>query len=260
MNGWWKFHRGMLDHAVWSLPGDQVKVWLSICSRVNRTESEWFDGTQRVTVPAGSYITSQDHLAKDARVGRQTVRTAIKNLLRLESISTKIVTNRYTIISVLHWDIYSGEESQPNQEANQRLTNHQPTANQPLTTAGEVREREKERKKQLPSPRRLPDQASWPAPEALFLKFNSETPDNCPAINSVSEGRIKKAKTYIAMFPDEEWWTATFRQYHRSRFLRGEANDNGHKHFTPDIDWLLSRGQDGTENAVKVHDGRYRDG
>lgn len=109
-------------------------------------------------------------------------------------------------------------------------------------------------------PRALPEVAPWPSPEALFLKYNREATDNCPAITTVSRSRIEKAKRYLLMFPDEQWWTATFAQYHRSKFLNGTAErNNGHKGFTPDLDWLLSVGKDQVENAVKVHDGRYRD-
>lgn len=140
VTGYWKFYRSMLDHAVWSLPGDQLKVWLTICSKVNRTEMEWFDGKNRVIIPPGSYVTSQDHLAAAAKVGRQTVRTAIKNLSRLESISTNVLTKRYTIITVTNWSSYSGLDSQANQEANQPLTKSQPRANQELTIIREGRE------------------------------------------------------------------------------------------------------------------------
>ena len=63
------------------------------------------------------------------------------------------------------------------------------------------------------------------------------------------------------MFPAEAWWTVTFKQFHVSRYLRGLTN--GTDQYPPiarDFDWLLSKGHDQTENCVKVHDGRYRDG
>jgi hypothetical protein len=122
----------MLEHAVWSLPSDQLKVWLTILSKANYKDGDWDDGVNRVHVPCGSLVTSQDHLAVDSRVGRQTVRTAIRNLIRLESISTNIVTNRYTIIHVLKWPIYNGTEVDANQLSNQQPTNPQPTANHAL--------------------------------------------------------------------------------------------------------------------------------
>ena len=112
-----------------------------------------------------------------------------------------------------------------------------------------------------PSPRQLPEEAVWGCPEALALKYNRETPNNCPAVTTLSRGRRDKATRYLRLFPDESWWTAVFQQYHRSRFLSGKSQPgDGHKSFQPDFDWLLSAGKDGVENCVKVHDGRYADG
>lgn len=143
MTGWWKFHRKMLDHPVFQLPGEQFKVWCVMCSLANHDASEWWDGKSRVQLLPGQFISSQDHLAEKSFTSRQTVRTVIKNLLRLESISTNTLTNRYTLITVINWATYSGDESQPNQQPNHSLTNHQPTANQPLTTAGECKKEKK---------------------------------------------------------------------------------------------------------------------
>jgi hypothetical protein len=105
------------------------------------------------------------------------------------------------------------------------------------------------------------EEVCWPHPKLLITKYNKETPDECPSVESVSPGRIKKAKQYLEMFPAELWWTETFKQFHQSRWLRGLTNGNrDHPPVARDFDWLLSKGHDLSENAVKVHDGRYRDG
>lgn len=98
-------------------------------------------------------------------------------------------------------------------------------------------------------------------PEELVEMYNTLTPDNCPAVKTLSPGRKAKCRKYLAMFPDASFWKEVFGQYHKSRFLAGlTAKVPGHEGFTPDFDWLLSRGRDGVENCVKVRDGKYRDG
>ena len=80
-------------------------------------------------------------------------------------------------------------------------------------------------------------------------------------MQTLSAARRKKAQQYLAAFPAEAWWREVFRQMHRSRFLRGlQPKSPGHASFVADLDWLLSKGKDGSENAVKVHDGKYHDG
>lgn len=114
----------------------------------------------------------------------------------------------------------------------------------------------------LPRPR--DEDAATPArlkAEQLIDLFNELTPDRTPAVVTRSPERLRKARQYLARFPAEVFWRETFAQFHRSDFLRGlSKRTNGHESFVADFDWLMSKGKDGTENFVKVHDGRYRNG
>lgn len=102
-------------------------------------------------------------------------------------------------------------------------------------------------------------EAKWPTPEALAHRFNTLTPENVPAVDTLTAKRREKAWAALRQIPDEAWWLDLFREYHRSRFLSGKSPPrDGHKSFQPDFDWLLSNGRNGTENFTKVHDGNYR--
>jgi len=102
-----------------------------------------------------------------------------------------------------------------------------------------------------------PSLNGWGTPEALKVLYNELTPDELPAVTKLSPARIIKAKKYLAMFPEREWWVETFAQIRASLFLRGLKPGKGHEHFKADFDWLLSKGKDGTENALKVNEGKY---
>lgn len=98
----------------------------------------------------------------------------------------------------------------------------------------------------------------WPSVERLVAAYNRLTPDECPAVQAISDGRRKKARDYLARFPDESWWERTFAEIAKSPFLRGLRNGNGHEGFTADLDWLLQKGKDGVENCLKTWEGKYR--
>lgn len=101
---------------------------------------------------------------------------------------------------------------------------------------------------------------SWGKPEDLVALYNSQTPNNVPAVEVLSEKRREKARKALRQYPAESWWQEVFLQYGRSKFLRGLVPVRaGHEGFRPDFDWLLSNGKNGVENYVKVHDGMYAD-
>jgi hypothetical protein len=99
----------------------------------------------------------------------------------------------------------------------------------------------------------------WGSPQDLVDLYNSETPDELPAVSKLSPGRISKAKFYLKAFPDREFWFGVCKQIHRSAFLRGLKPTTNGGTFRADFDWLLTKGKDGSENCVKVYEGRYTD-
>jgi len=108
-------------------------------------------------------------------------------------------------------------------------------------------------------------QRPWPDPEALARKYNAETPQECPAVTALPDGKLlspsrrRKALEYLKLFPQEEFWTKAFQQVHKSKLLRYLKPRPGHEHFGFSFDWMLTKGQDKTENIVKVAEGKYRD-
>ena len=106
MLDWWKAYRAIDTHPVWKLPGTHFKVWFAILNKANYTDKEWFNGTERVTIPAGTFITSQDNLAEYAGVTRRVVQKAIHNLIALDSIRFKTRFKRYSEITVVNWHTY----------------------------------------------------------------------------------------------------------------------------------------------------------
>lgn len=96
----------------------------------------------------------------------------------------------------------------------------------------------------------------WGTPEALVALYNASVPEGHPRAR-VTDGRRKNARASLEQFPDREFWAQVFAEIGRSDFLRHGSKDR--PNFRGDLDWLLTKGKDGTENAVKVAEGKYRD-
>jgi hypothetical protein len=93
----------------------------------------------------------------------------------------------------------------------------------------------------------------------LVELYNRFVPDGHPRVTRLSPARRDKARKYLALFPDQKFWIRAMSEIRLSPFLRGLRNGPGHGTFKADFDWLLARGKDGTENVVKVAEGRYRE-
>ena len=99
------------------------------------------------------------------------------------------------------------------------------------------------------------------SPERLIALYDEETAEELPAVEKITPARLKKAREYLRLFPDEDFWHRVFAETHRSRFLQGLAPQDGRSSpFKASFDWLLSKGKDGIENCAKTYEGRYRDG
>jgi hypothetical protein len=149
MNGWWKCHRKMTDHAVWNLSDAQFKVWVTILMYANHRDQDWWDGSLRLTIPAGSFITSQDHLATLSRTSRKTVRLSIDALIRIGSITANTRAKKYTEITLINSDKYRGTDIEEGQQEGQVGAKQGPSEGQVGATTGEGRELEKEKKRTL---------------------------------------------------------------------------------------------------------------
>jgi hypothetical protein len=127
LQGYWKFHRRMFSHPVWKRPMATRLVWITILGHVNHQDNDWLFGTERITIPSGTFITSQDHLAKLSGVSRKQVRTAIRDLIALDSIRANQRANRYTEITVIKWCLYNGTSKDEGQPKGRVRANRGPT-------------------------------------------------------------------------------------------------------------------------------------
>lgn len=140
MNGYIKLFRQFQNWG-WYDDGNTMRVFLDILLNVNFKPSEYHG----FNLEAGQGIFGRKAMAKRLKLSEQSVRTAIEHLKSTNEITIKS-TNKFSIITVVNWELYQCCEDisnqQDKQENNQQSTNKQPTTNQQLTTE---EERKKER-------------------------------------------------------------------------------------------------------------------
>jgi DNA-binding transcriptional MocR family regulator len=77
---------------------------------------------------AGLFVTSYKNLAQDLGFSVQQIRTALKKLESTGEITSKS-TNKFTLITVMNWEMYQVEDSNTNTVSNNQITNEQQTKN-----------------------------------------------------------------------------------------------------------------------------------
>lgn len=95
-----KVSRGILDWEWWS-DINTTRVFLYMLIKAN-----WKDGKFKgIDIPRGSFVASIASIAQGTSLTQDEVRTAIKHLISSQTI-TKQSTNKYTVFSVLNYELY----------------------------------------------------------------------------------------------------------------------------------------------------------
>jgi len=122
--GWISLHRKLIDWE-WYQNSNVKCLFLHLLLTANFKEKQW----KGITIKRGQVLVGRGELSKILDLSEQQVRTA-KNKLKSTNEITSQPTNRYSIITVLNYDLYQDN----NQQLNQQITNKQPTDNQQITT------------------------------------------------------------------------------------------------------------------------------
>jgi len=126
--GWVRFYRKSIDSTVWK---NQTIWWVwSWCLlKANHQQKEFpFNGSD-IVLNKGDFITGIKIACAELKLTPQKYRTAINYLKKTKRITTKS-TNQFTLISVLKWQEYQGD----NKQNNKPITNQQQTDNKRITT------------------------------------------------------------------------------------------------------------------------------
>ena len=97
--------------------------------------ANWKDGKfEGIVIPRGSFVTSLKSLSEDLGMTVQEVRTSLKHLISTKELTSKS-TNKYSIITIVNYELYQQVNKQPNTQ----LTSNQQATNNQLTTIEEYK-------------------------------------------------------------------------------------------------------------------------
>ena len=127
-NGWICLHRSFLD---WEWFGDEkmIKVFLYCLLKANHKDGSW----QGIEVKKGSFITGRKKLAEETGLSEKSIRTALNKLKSTGELAIQS-TNRYSVITLVNWGFYQGEEEIGASKTASKTANKGPTKGQQRAT------------------------------------------------------------------------------------------------------------------------------
>ncbi len=139
-DGWIKLHRKFLNSPLYNYATETknfklIKFWIFCLLKANYKNVKWYNGKEELIIKKGSFISSLEHMAKEANISIQGIRSCLKHLENMEMITHK-ATNKWTEIFICNYTKY---QAISNRQSNKPTTNQQQTNNKPTTTSKEVK-------------------------------------------------------------------------------------------------------------------------
>ena len=140
MNGYIKLFRKLLDWE-WYTDGNVLRLFIHLLLKANFKDKRW----KGIEIKRGQLIIGVESFGKEIGLTRQQTKTALSKLESTQEITIKS-TNKYTLVTIVKFEVYQCKDSADNQQSNQQITNKYTSNNHQITTTKEGKERKKVKK------------------------------------------------------------------------------------------------------------------
>lgn len=121
MEGWISLHRKIQENWIWKSTEvfDKRSAWISMLLKANHKDTKVMADNKLIEVKKGSFVTSENKLAKEWKWGRKKARTFLQKL-EDDKMIKKTGTAKWTIISIEKWELYQIKKQDEEQRGNKR--------------------------------------------------------------------------------------------------------------------------------------------
>jgi len=125
--GYAKLWRKSLD-AGWIKNHKLWAFWTWCLMKATYKEYDQVVGCQSIHLMPGDFVFGRKAASVELNMTEQEIRTAVDSMRKRQNITIKS-TNKFSIISIVNWEIYQQTEIEINQQGNEPLTSKQPATN-----------------------------------------------------------------------------------------------------------------------------------
>ena len=115
--GWTKLYRGQFVHWISKKPWCDGYAWAYLYSQANHKSGIVNMRNEYIKVERGQFITSKKKLMEIFGWTRSHLNNFIKGL-KIDKMITCRITHRYTVVTIMNYNIYQGEEPKNDTQTN----------------------------------------------------------------------------------------------------------------------------------------------
>jgi len=132
MAGWIKLHRKTLDSKVFQNE-KLLKTFVWCLLKASHKEYEFFHGRQKISLRPGQFITGRKKAGEELDMPPSTAWFYL-NLLKADSTIDIKSNNKYSLITIINWDLYQSDGDNFNSNLDSNLDNKRTTNGQQTDT------------------------------------------------------------------------------------------------------------------------------
>ena len=132
MAGWIKLHRKTLDSKVFQNE-KLLKTFVWCLLKASHKEYEFFHGRQKISLRPGQFITGRRKAGEELDMPPSTAWFYL-NLLKADSTIDIKSNNKYSLITIINWDLYQSDGDNFNSNLDSNLDNKRTTNGQQTDT------------------------------------------------------------------------------------------------------------------------------
>jgi hypothetical protein len=125
---WVKIPRSIVDHPMFTMRSDAIKLWLYLLVSANWKPSQVYIGGELVTIERGQVLTAYRRLSERTGITLQGVRSLLQHFRRTQIVSLKTNTHA-TVVTIINYDTLQGHDASDQHTTNTRPTHDQHTSN-----------------------------------------------------------------------------------------------------------------------------------
>ena len=127
MEGWIKLYRKLIENPIFLKP-ELLQLFIYCLLKANHETQRIIFNGQEIEIKPGQFITGRNAMAKDLKQNPITTYKRLKILENLQILNIKS-NNKFSVATVLNWELYQSEEIKRNTKRNNKGTTREQQGN-----------------------------------------------------------------------------------------------------------------------------------